>query len=144
MSYVFIARLVCPCCDVEHFFESHTEIDVLDPVRLGLGALCGSCEAMRRCMCLIGGKVLPFWSEALEARSWGKIRHHPDRYQMQVWEAEPSAPNLRDDQTDVLLSLIGVAPEKKGYPIRYRLRWTEAEMHAKGICWPIPAITQSF
>lgn len=144
MSRLFIARLVCPYCDTEHYFESPSQIEVLDPVRLGLGSLCGVCEAMRRCVCLVGGKVLPFWSDALEARCWGKIRHHTDKYQMQVWEIEPHGQQLRDDQTDVLLSLIGVPPEKSGYPIRYKYRWTEAEMHAKGIRWQIPAITQSF
>ena len=141
---VSIARIVCPLCDSEHCYESHTPIDVIDPVRLGLGALCGSRVAMRRCACLIGGKVLPFWTDALEARAWWNIRHNADKYQMLVYEAEPSGEHLRDDQTDILLSLIGVPPGKKGYPIMYKLRWTESEMHAKGIRWQIPSITQSF
>lgn len=137
---IWVAQLICPLCDREHFYESETQIDQCAPDKLGMGALCGSCEAMRRCWYVGHGSIAPFWTEAVEARAWVNIRHYPDRYQMQTWETEPHDQPLRDDQLDKLLQLIGVR-SKKGYAPRYKFRWTDDEMHARGIDWPLPPQT---
>lgn len=141
---IWATELTCPRCDRKHYFEATVPIDVLPPEKLGLGALCGSCEAMRLCYIVGDGKTRPFWYEAEESRVWGKIRNNADRYQMRVWEAEPHMEALRDDQKEEVLRLIGVKPAKKGYPPIYRLRWTMDAMRAKGINWPLPPATEEF
>jgi hypothetical protein len=141
---IWVAQFHCPQCDREHYLESEAPIDVIEPERLGLGALCGSCEAQRRCWIVGDGDTRPFWSEADEARAWGNLRRNPDKYCMQSWETDEHDRPLRDDRLEKMLALIGVPPAGKGYPIRYKMRWTIDEMRAKGIDWPIPPSQKPF
>ena len=141
---IFAAQFVCPCCEREHYLEAEEAIEVLPPDRVGMAALCGSCEAMRRCWYVGEGKTRPFWDDTSEARVWLNIRRFPDRYQMQAWETDPHDQALRNDREEKLLALIGVAPSKPGYPIRYKMRWSLEDMRAKGIDWPIPENPKPF
>jgi len=141
---VWCAQLVCPRCDREHYFEAIVPIDILPPEKLGLGALCGNCHAMRQCYLAGDGKQRPFWHANEEARAWGRIRHNTSKYQMQVFEVDPHNEPLRDDQKTEMLRLIAKPAEKKGYAPILRLIWTMEMMAAKGINWPIPPATEEF
>lgn len=141
---IWATELTCPRCDKKHYFEASVPIEVLPPDKLGLGTLCGSCEAMRLCYLVGDGKTRPFWHKAEESRIWGRIKHRPERYQQTAWEAEPHDQPLRDDQHAEALRLIGVKPEKPWYQTIYRLRWTMDAMREKGINWPIPPATEEF
>lgn len=141
---IWAARFVCPSCEVEHFAEYEKPPEIVEPDRLGLAALCGCCEARRRCQFVGEGKPRPFWTEADEASAWLNIRRFPDRYRMQSWETEPHANMLRDDREDEILRLIGIKPRTRGYSVRWKFSWTMEQMAVRGISWPIPPNPQPF
>lgn len=140
---IWVAILICPSCDREHCYEAETQIDVIAPEKLGMGALCGHCEAMRRCWYTGVSPAIPFWDETAEARAWLNLRRYPDRYQMQAFETDPHDQPLRDDQRAQMARLIR-APTKKGYEPRCKYRWNDDELHARGIEWLIPRTTKTF
>lgn len=134
---IWAVRFVCPCCGAEHFAEFDAPVEVIEPERLGMGALCGSCEARRRCILVGDGKPRPFWGPEDEALAWVNIRRNPDRYRMEAWETDPHDLPLRSDRDADLAALLATRPRGRG-PIRWVFRWTLEDLHARGITWPIP------
>lgn len=135
---VWAVRLVCPSCDAEHFAEFDKQPEVVEPERMGMGALCGSCEARRRCYLVDDGKPRPFWSVDDEAKAWVNLRRFPDRYRMQIWETDPHDRMLRDDREDDILRLIAFPSRKRGHLPRWKFRWSREDLAVRGIDWPIP------
>lgn len=135
---LWAVKFRCPSCEAEHYAEYEGEVQVIEPERLGMAALCGSCEARRRSYLVGAGAPRALWTESDTGKAWHNLRAHPQRYRMEVWPCEDHGGDLRDDRQQEIMRIMCMPPKAPGYPLRWVFRWTEYDLIAQGIGWPIP------
>lgn len=129
----------CPACHAYWVWECAVprgEVDPNpDPVRIGMGLLCGRCEAQRRAYRGFGeGLALRivglWWGEEETRKAWGMLRHHSRDYRptverVGVYDGSP----LRDDRNAELERIFG--------PGQRAIIVTEPTAYAMGLQWPL-------
>lgn len=108
----------CPACHaywIVDLVAGRGEVDPHpDPVRIGMGLLCGRCEARRRALRAEreeSGRLRSvgrWWGDDDSARAWGILRHNSNSYRPTVERLEEFAGQpLRDDRTAELERILG-------------------------------------
>jgi hypothetical protein len=94
--YVFRWHQMCPLCFAKWIWDAVAapeDVDMApDPVRQGLACLCGSCEVKRIAFVVAERMRFPgtpairfqIWSETIERKAWGQLRHNVETYRPRV------------------------------------------------------------
>lgn len=109
--WVYTHRVRCPHCHDFWTFQVANPVGTIvpnpNPVRIGLGLLCGACEGMRRAILVIPAKdgvkgtTGRFWTEKDSEHAMGILRENPKSYAIQITKSkEPWDPThaLVDDK----------------------------------------------
>lgn len=96
--FVYTHRLRCPSCHGYWVFQTASPVGTIvkspNPVRIGMGLLCGSCEGKRMAIMVIPprdgvkGATGKFWSQQDTDHAMMTLRGNPNSYAVQITKSE--------------------------------------------------------